>query len=115
MIKTIQPISGFRQFTKDEVVAIMEAKTAKVSERLERELRTIQDRMHSDVREMVRDQLTLLTKQLEQNAENIRTMMLKRETTEDKLRELVDKNAANIKLLDRNIKSLDQNLRTVVA
>lgn len=115
MIKTIQPISGFHQFTKDEVVAIMEAKTAKVSETFERELRTIQDRMHSDVREMVRDQLTLLTKQLEENAENIRTMMLKHENKEDKLRELVDKNAANIKLLDRNIKSLDQNIRTVVS
>tara|TARA_B110001452_G_C15210933_1_gene420038 strand:+ start:1066 stop:1416 length:351 start_codon:yes stop_codon:yes gene_type:complete len=114
-MSTIQPISGsgFRQFTKSEAVAIMEAKTAKISEIFERELRTMQDKMHSNVREIVKDQLELLSSRIEQNAKDIRQLL---STDSDRnLRSLVDKNAENIKLLDSNIKSIDQNIRAVVA
>ncbi len=95
-MSTIQPISGsgFRQFTKSEAVAIMEAK-------------------HSNVREIVKDQLELLSSRIEQNAKDIRQLL---STDSDRnLRSLVDKNAENIKLLDSNIKSIDQNIRAVVA
>lgn len=116
-MSTIQPISGFRQFTRNEAVAIMEAKTAKISEMFERELRMMQDKMHSNVRDIVKDQLELLSSRIEQNAKDIRQLMPIADAGVQlkSLKSLVDKNAENIKLLDRNIKSIDQNIRDVVA
>lgn len=91
----------------------MDAKTSKISELFERELRIMQDKIHSNVREIVKDQLELLSSRIEQNAKDIRQLLCKHE--DSGLRAIVDKNAENIKLLDSNIKSIDQNIRDVVA
>lgn len=110
MSTTIQPISGFHQFTKTEAIAIMEAKTARQSEIFERELRNMQDKMHTTAREIVKDQLVLLSNRIEQNTKNIQKL-LNRSTTG--LQTLIDKNTENIKLIDSNIKTLDQNIRVM--
>jgi len=118
MTTPIQPISGFRTFTKSEAVAIMEAKTARKSEIFERELRDMQDKMHTVVREIVKDQLALLSSRIEQNANDIqkvvRTSGASLETQEE-IRTLVKTNQQNIKQLDSNIKTIDQNIRELAA
>ena len=65
-METVRSIdtAGFRQFTKSEAVAVIDAKTSKLSETFERELRDMQEKMHTTVREIVRDQLDLLTKRI---------------------------------------------------
>lgn len=111
MTTPIQPISGFRTFTKSEAVAIMEAKTAKVSETFERELRDMQDKMHAVVREIVKDQLSLLSNRIEQNANSIQQLVTRRDVSEEEIKTLVKNNQLNISQLDSNIKTIDQNIR----
>lgn len=116
MTTPIQPISGFRTFTKSEAVAIMEAKTAKVSETFERELRDMQDRMHTVVREIVKDQLALLSSRIEQNVRDIQKIVrTSGGQTQEEIRALVEKNRQNINQLDSNIKTMDQNIRELAA
>jgi len=111
MTTPIQPISGFRTFTKTEAVAIMEAKTAKVSETFERELRGMQDKMHTIARLLVKDQLALLSSRIEQNANSIQQIINRRNISEEEIKSLVKKNQENINQLDSNIKTIDQNIR----
>tara|TARA_B100000780_G_scaffold161044_1_gene112524 strand:+ start:280 stop:762 length:483 start_codon:yes stop_codon:yes gene_type:complete len=111
MSTPIQPISGFRQFTKTEAVAIMEAKTAKVSATFERELRAMQEKMHTTMREIVKDQLALLSNRIEQNAKDIRKLLDRKDGDGDEIRTLVNKNRENIEQLDSNIKTIDQEVR----
>jgi len=111
MTTPIQPISEFRTFTKSEAVAIMEAKTAKVSEIFERELRNMQDKMHTNVREIVKDQLALLSSRIEQNAKDIQKVVNRKDVANEEIRALVKKNQQNIDQLDSNIKTLDHNIR----
>lgn len=115
MTTPIQPISGFRTFTKTEAVAIMEAKTAKVSETFERELRDMQDKIHSIVRELVKDQLVLLSSRIEQNANSIQQIINRRNISEEEIKSLVKNNQENINQLDSNIKTIDQNIREMSA
>ena len=118
MTTPIQPISGFRTFTKSEAVAIMEAKTARQSEIFERELRDMQDRMHTVVREIVKDQLALLASRIEQNTKDIQKVALERPAsleTQEEIRTLVKTNQQNISQLDSNIKTIDQNIRELTA
>ncbi len=115
MTTPIQPISGFRTFTKTEAVAIMEAKTAKVSETFERELRDMQDKMHTIVRELVKDQLALLSSRIEQNTNSIQQIINKRNISEEEIKSLVKNNQENINQLDSNIKTIDQNIREMTA
>lgn len=113
-METVQPLPGFRQFTKDEAVAIMDAKTSKMSEVLERELRTMQEEMQRSVREIIREQMQMLMHQVEKNTDDIRTLMNKPEPgSATELKAAVEKNAENIKLLDRNVKTLDANVRAM--
>ena len=77
-------MSGFRTFTKSEAVAIMEAKTANVSETFERELRELQDKMHTVVREIVKDQLVLLSSRIEQNTSSIQQIICRRNASEER-------------------------------
>ena len=111
MTTPIQPISGFRTFTKTEAVAIMEAKTANVSETFERELRDMQDKMHTVVREIVKDQLALLSSRIEQNTNSIQQIINRRNISEEEIKSLVKNNQENINQLDSNIKTIDHNIR----
>tara|TARA_B110000091_G_C13359003_1_gene287472 strand:- start:58 stop:396 length:339 start_codon:yes stop_codon:yes gene_type:complete len=110
---TIEPIKGFRQFTKNEVVAVMEAKNAKLSEKIERELRLMQEKIHETVRESVRDQIELLNKRIERNSSDIRDMLKSShdEQWKTKLEGLIQKNTENIKIMDNNIKTLDRSMQ----
>ena len=116
-MEKVQPLSGFRQFTKTEAVAIMEAKTSKLSATFERELRNIEEKIRSDVRETVKDQLELLLRRIEQNATDIRSLMGKQvdEVWKKQLDATVQKNTENINLIDNNIKSLDNNIRSIAS
>ena len=92
----------------------MEAKTAKVSEIFERELRNMQDKMHTNVREIVKDQLALLSSRIEQNAKDIQQIVRTNGASlvaNEEIRELVKKNQQNIDQLDSNIKTIDHNIR----
>lgn len=92
----------------------MEAKTARQSEIFERELRDMQDKMHADVREIVKDQLSLLSNRIEQNTKDIQKIMrsgARSLETQEEIRALVNKNQLNINQLDNNIKTIDQNIR----
>ena len=109
---TIEPIKGFRQFTKNEAVAVMDAKNAQLSEKIERELRDIQEKIHATVRETVRDQLDLLSKRIEQNTSDIRDMFKSAHDQEwkTKMEALITKNSENIQIIDGNIKTLDRSM-----
>ena len=89
----------------------MEAKTAKVSEMFERELRNMQDKMHTNVREIVKDQLALLSSRIEQNAKDIQKVVNRKDVANEEIRALVKKNQQNIVQLDSNIKTIDHNIR----
>ena len=95
----------------------MEAKTAKVSATFERELRDMQATMQTTVREIVKDQLVLLSNRIEQNAKDIRKLLTHPQSTglqeSTGLQALVNKNAENINLLDSNIKTLDQDITEI--
>ena len=118
-METVRSIdtAGFRQFTKSEAVAVIDAKTSKLSETFERELRDMQEKMHTTVREIVRDQLDLLTKRIEQNTNDIRTLMDRKRDRdfEERVEAITKKNAENIKLIDDNIKTLDKNLQSLTS
>tara|TARA_B110000879_G_C11126020_1_gene493968 strand:+ start:1098 stop:1457 length:360 start_codon:yes stop_codon:yes gene_type:complete len=116
---TVQPIinTGFRQFTRNEAVAVMDAKTAKISENFERELRVIQEKIHTTVRELVRDQLELLSKGVGQNTADIRRILDRRRdenASNDGLEAIVRKNTENIKIIDSNIKTIDKNVQQLI-
>lgn len=115
MSSSIQPISGFRTFTKSEAMAIMEAKTAKVSETFERELRDMQDKMHTVVREIVKDQLALLSTRIEQNTSSIQKLITRTDVSVEEIKTLARNNQQNISQLDSNIKTIDQNIREMTA
>tara|TARA_B110001450_G_C17316931_1_gene357783 strand:+ start:145 stop:501 length:357 start_codon:yes stop_codon:yes gene_type:complete len=116
-METVKSIgtTGFRQFTKSEAVAVIDAKTSKLSENFERELRDLQEKMHTTVREIVRDQLDLLTKRIERNTNDIRTLMDRKRDRdfEERVEAMTKKNAENIKVIDDNIKTLDKNLQNL--
>ena len=116
-METVKSIgtTGFRQFTKSEAVAVIDAKTSKLSENFERELRDLQEKMHTTVREIVRDQLYLLTKRIERNTNDIRTLMDRKRDRdfEERVEAMTKKNAENIKVIDDNIKTLDKNLQNL--
>ena len=116
-METVKSIgtTGFRQFTKSEAVAVIDAKTSKLSENFERELRDLQEKMHTTVREIVRDQLDLLTKRIERNTNDIRTLMDRKRDRdfEERIEAITKKNTENIKVIDDNIKTLDKNLQNL--
>lgn len=109
---TIEPMSGFRQFSKGEAVAVIDAKNAQLSEKLERELRDMQENIHSIVRGIVKDQMELLQQRVKQNTEDIRDMF-KKSTDEEwkaKMEAMIRKNTENISIVDANIKSVSNSL-----
>ena len=71
--------------------------------------------MHTTVREIVRDQLDLLTKRIEQNTNDIRTLMDRKRDRdfEERIEAITKKNTENIKVIDDNIKTLDKNLQNL--
>ena len=73
----IEPLSGFRQFSKGEAVAVIEAKNAQLNAKMEKELRSIQENVHATVREIVKDQMELLQQRVKQNTQDIRDMYKK--------------------------------------
>jgi len=94
----------------------MDAKTSKMSEVIERELRSMQDEIQRSVREIVREQMQMLLHQVEKNTDDIRALVNKPGVaTSSLLKAAVEKNADNIKLLDRNVKTLDANVRAMAA
>ena len=110
---SIEPLSGFRQFSKGEAVAVIDAKNAQLSEKLERELRDMQENMHNIVREIVKDQMELLQQRVKQNTEDIRDMY-KKSTDEEwksKMEAMIRKNTENITIVDANIKSVTNSLQ----
>ena len=96
-------------------MAIMEAKTAKVSETFERELRDMQDKMHTVVREIVKDQLALLSTRIEQNTSSIQKLITRTDVSVEEIKTLARNNQQNISQLDSNIKTIDQNIREMTA
>ena len=110
---SIEPLSGFRQFSKGEAVAVIDAKNAQLSEKMERELRNIQESIHSTVREIVKDQMELLQQRVKQNTEDIREMY-KKSTDEEwksKMEAMIRKNTENIEIVDSNVKSVSRSLQ----
>jgi len=105
---TIERIQGFRQFSKNEAEAVMDAKNAKMSEKIERELRNLQEKLHQTVRETVRDQLELLSKRIEQNSSDIRDIFKSAHDEQWKcqIEALIKKNTDNIQIIDGNIKRM---------
>jgi len=109
----IEPLSGFRQFSKGEAVAVIDAKNAQLSAKMEQELRSIQEGIHTTVREIVKDQMELLHQRVKQNTEDIREMY-KKSTDEEwksKMESMIRKNTENIQIVDANVKRVGQSLQ----
>ncbi len=105
---TIEPLSGFRQFGKGEAVAVIDAKNAQLSAKMEKELRELQDSIYATVREIVKGQMELLQQRVKQNTEDIRDMYKKStdETWKTKMESMIRKNSENIQIVDANVKKV---------
>ena len=110
---TIEPITGFRQYSRSEANAVIDAKNAKLSEKIERELRDMQEKIHDTVRETVRDHLDMLSKRVEQNANDIREMYKtsRDEEWKKKMESLIKHNTENIGIIDSNVKELSRTIQ----
>lgn len=109
----IEPLTVYRQFSKGEAVAVIDAKTAQLEGKLQRELREMQENMHGILRDIVKDQIQLLQQRVKQNTEDIRDMF-KKSTDEEwksKMEAMIRKNTQNISIVDANIKSVSNSLQ----
>lgn len=102
-MESIKPISSFHQFGKNEALAIIDAKTSKVSEIFERELRDMQEKTHTTIRESIKEQIEFISQRIERNASDIQTTDLKIRASMKRQYEAM---AANIAQNTNDIRSL---------